>query len=431
MVQKSEILASQPSDVLRIIPDWKKFFKENASHLQQQVIFIAKGGTIDSILDQEGLLTPLHHPVTIEKTIGFSAMEIEEEFKQYALNHRNLGALFPWTAEIPDKIIPWREVKVKQALRISSFDSGQEQNSHLLATLKYVFDMLEKADNICVSGGTDSLAKIVSLCTVILTPYLIKNNKKIIFQGSPESGYEQNSLAVSNITGGLYATIENNLSGGVYTITTSKKEEDKAPAIHILTGLGTVKLHSDGYFYSPNSTPILTIKGNTVHKYPIFDDLKERVKQWELLPDLSAHYLNNSEEFHQLEQVMQSTRIETVENDIPTLDKLYEMGIKTFLIKARGSGTGSTVWKKAIETILGKGDTTVFIITLADQGDVTLDKYKAGLYLPKILSGRTLREETGFVFAVLSHELVINHGYSIKNMQELIDRYCWLSGILE
>src|SRR3989338_8102589 len=430
MIQNGEKISQQPSDILRIIPNWEKFFSENAQYLQKKVVSIAQGGTIDAIKDHEGRLTPIAHPITIELTGNSSALEIVRLFQEKALDHRNLGDLYNWTSTYPAGNIPWQKVEVKYALRISSFDSGQELNPHFLASIKFLYDLLQEVDVICLSGGTDSLAKKVALCSVLLSSYLIKNNKKIIFHGSPESGYKQNSLAVVNITGGLYTAIEEELPGGAYTVTTSKKEKNKQPMIHILPGLGTVKLHSDGFFYSPNSTPLLTIDGGNFHKYPLYDDLKERIKYIELFPDFSEHYLTHEDEITKFEHAMNNTRIETVENDIPALEEFYKYGFRIFLIKARGSGTASPKWKKAIEDILRKKDTTVLIITLADQGDVDLQRYSAGLSIKGVLSGRTLREDAAFMIAALSHELIYNHNYKIDQIQELIERYCWLAGIL-
>ncbi|OGF99010.1 hypothetical protein A2153_03235 [Candidatus Gottesmanbacteria bacterium RBG_16_38_7b] len=67
---------------------------------------------------------------------------------------------------------------------------------------------------------------------------------------------------------------------------------------------------------------------------------------------------------------------------------------------------------------------------MADQGDVDLQRYSAGLSIKGVLSGRTLREDAAFMIAALSHELIYNHNYKIDQIQELIERYCWLAGIL-
>ena len=58
-----------------------------------------------------------------------------EFFNVAGLLTRNLGDLYNWTSTYPAGNIPWQKVEVKYALRISSFDSGQELNPHFLASI--------------------------------------------------------------------------------------------------------------------------------------------------------------------------------------------------------------------------------------------------------------------------------------------------------
>jgi len=80
--------------------------------------------------------------------------------------------------------------------------------------------------------------------------------------------------------------------------------------------------------------------------------------------------------------------------------------------------------------IVVKKNVTVLVITSADSGDVNLKKYAAGLDIKKVISGRTLREEAAMTLAVIGHDLKMNEGYTGDDIQQLIDRFCYLSGMI-
>ena len=170
--------------------------------------------------------------------------------------------------------------------------------------------------------------------------------------------------------------------------------------------------------------------GGTVYKYPLFDDLKERIKQIQILQDLSEFYIADEENFKRLEKILYSGRIETTENDRPGLLRNYDNGVRNFIISARGTGTAHPIWKEEIGKILDNKDTTVMVITAASQGDVDLQKYAAGLYISGVLSGRTLQQDAGIIMVAIIHDLMHNFKYNISQAQEFIERHCWMSGIL-
>lgn len=308
--------------------------------------------------------------------------------------------------------------------RISSFDAGQEQAPHFIAAMIYSMHILEKSDVLIITQGTDSMVNKAALFAATLSPYLFASHKKIIFIGSPESGYIEDSLAIPNITAGLYAGLEHSIPGGVYLITAIREENDIFT--HILPGLSSVKLHTDGLFYAPNTGSIITIHKRTIHKTSLYRDLFARVKNIGLLPYLSNFYLKDSA-IDRLENAFKLISIETIDNDAELLKYHYLAGKRVYLIRARGAGNAPQSWKEAIRVIVEKKDTTVMIVTMADSGDVNLEKYAAGLALPEVLSGRTLREEAAQVLVTICHDLKQNEGYLFEDLQQLIDRYCYLS----
>lgn len=413
--------------LINSISDWELYFKKNTSELTK-ICFIAQGGTIDSIKNEVNKLVPSSHPVTIQKSRILKAFDLAALFEKHKLFYNTLKELYAWTdTQAATVEIPWVDLKLGKAMRISSFDSGQEEIPHFVAALLFITRLLNDFDTVILSQGTDSLVNKAALFSVTLSPYLYASKKKVIFIGSSESGYIENSLAIINILSGLYTSLETFLPGGVYIVSSERYKNENIS--YILPGLGSVKLHADGYFHAPNSGPLLVITKSKVFKTGLYDDLSQRIKNIGLLPYLLKFYLKDSS-IKRLEEVFKLTAIETVDNDARILDHWYKLGKRVFLIKARGAGNASETWKHAISKVAKRKDTTVMIITSADSGDVHLNKYEAGIDLPRVLSGRTLREEAGFVLAAISHDLAQNERYSFDDLQQLIERYCYLSGMV-
>ena len=419
---------SLDSRVWKSIANWKNYFEIQKDILKSSFTFIAQGGTIDSLKNELNKLSPSPHPLTIEKTIGKNTLQINKLILKNVIRTDNLGHLFPWTfTQGKDIKIPWVDLKFRKSARISSFDSGQENFSHFIASLHFSINELSQVENLIISQGTDTLANKACLFAVMLSPYLYASKKKVIFIGSSESGYVEDSLAISNITGGIYTGLEKQLHGGVYIVTAIRKDQNQV--IEILPGLGTVKLHSDGIFHSPNSGAILQIINNRIFKTSLCDDLYERIKNMEIFPYLSRFYFRETT-FDRLEKAFKLAHIVSVDNDSQIIPLLYNKGKRIFIIKARGSGTAPIDWKKQLVNIVVKKNVTVLVITSADSGDVNLKKYAAGLDIKKVISGRTLREEAAMTLAVIGHDLKMNEGYTGDDIQQLIDRFCYLSGMI-
>ncbi|MBI2611349.1 hypothetical protein HYW54_01210 [Candidatus Gottesmanbacteria bacterium] len=415
-------------NIIRVIPNWRIFFDEHRDILFTRCGIYAHGGTIDSYPDVNGELEPLFHSVSIESTDGQSASQIARRFGDERIVASTLGEQYKWSHDQQD-IVPWVNIVVKEVARCSGFDSGQEEEPHFAAGTKFNYELLRIIDLLGKSKGTDSQIDQGNLDAIVLLQFLLKNNKQIAYFGSPEPGIKPNSLAIPNITGGLYALLESELPPNVYIIT-SKRLEDKTIITEILPGLGSVKLHSDGFFYSPNSEPLLTIINGVVYKHELLDKLKQRIQYAHLVPDLSEIYLQNDESVDRLQKALELVSLETVKNPARQLEEHYKDGMRAFVIKARGSGNGPLKWRKAIEDILAKGDTTVMIITLADSGDVDLKKYKAGLYVEGVLSGRTLREDAACILAGIIHDLK-KHNQLNVDPQKMIELFCYLSGMID
>ncbi|MEK7129692.1 MAG: asparaginase domain-containing protein [Patescibacteria group bacterium] len=414
--------------ILRTIRDWEQFFSDHASYFSTHVAVCAQGGTLDAITNEKNKLIPSPHPITINRTRGLSASNIARLFTKHSVGMATLGDLYAWSQTHGKHIsIPWKNLKLARAVRISSFDSGQEQSPHFIASLSYAVDQLSSVDALVITQGTDSLVNKAALFAVTLSPYLYAAKKKVIFVGSSESGYVENSLAISNITGSLYAVAEAVLPGGVYIVTNSRNASGEV--IHILPGLGSVKLHADGLFYAPNTGSILRIEKGRVFKTRLSEDLHQRVKNLGLFPYLAKFYFKDSA-INRLERALENVSIESVDNDPDMLHMHYQKGKRIFLIRARGAGTAPEVWKEAVQKLTKRQDVTIMVITQADRGDVNLVKYAAGLDIPGVLSGRTLREESALVFAAIAHDLRLHEGYSLDDLQQLIERYCYLAGMV-
>ncbi len=416
---------NQSSDaIFEIVPDWRSFFLAHQADFLR-CYFGAKGGSLDSIKGVKGL-TPIAHPLAIERTVGLTGLQIYDLFRSLRKPAENLGVLYNRTSDKAG--IPWFEISMKGIDRISSFGSGQEVASHFLATLHFVYEKLQETDTVYISQGTDTLSNTASLCAVVLSQFLIKRGKKIVFIGSPESIYENNSLAIPNITTGLYVGIKTEIPGGVYVIS-SFRDNDRVFS-NVLPAFNTVKFHADGYFYDPNADPLLTIYGKEVYQHPSFTKFKKILIKKTNLPDLSTKYLINSADKSRLENVLNLVKIETVSNDEDSLEGSYQSGKRVFVIRARGVGNGPIEWINAIKKLMKKGDTTVLIITLADSGDVDLTKYQEGLDIKDVYSGRTLREEAAVNIAAIIHDLHFNGEFSHKRLQQFIETYCYYSGML-
>lgn len=410
------------------INNWQEYFWRNQHYFKSNVGFIAQGGTIDSIRNEKNKLVPYPHPVVISKTSGKKVSNISKLYLKHQISAKILGDLFGWTSsQGKDVFIPWKDLGFKIIKRISSFDSGQEDYIHFLSCLEYAMKQLENLEILVISQGTDSLVNKASLFTTILSPYLYASHKKVIFVGSSESGYSEKSLAIPNVTGALFTAIENRLPGGVYIVTASRIANK--PIIEVFQGLGAVKLHSDSIFHSPNSEAIFTIRENSIYKSVLLKDLIERIKNIELLPYLSRFYFRDHV-FDRLEEAFAKTSIESVENDPKILATHYNMGKRVFIIRARGSGTAPLSWRKNLELLSKKNNVIIIITTSADSGDVNLKKYAAGLDIEGVISGRTLREEAALTLAAISYDLKINEKFNHKDIQQLIERYCYLSGMI-
>ncbi|MBI3954850.1 asparaginase [Candidatus Gottesmanbacteria bacterium] len=416
---------NQSSDaIFEIVPDWKSFFLAHQADFLR-CYFGAKGGSLDSIKGKKGL-KPIDHPLTIEKTTGFTGLQIYDLFRSLRKPAENLGVLYKSTSDKTE--IPWLKVSMNGIDRISSFGSGQEVASHFLATLHFIYEKLQEIDTVYISQGTDTLSNTASLCAVVLSQFLIKRGKKIVFIGSPESIYENNSLAIPNITAGLYVGIQTEIPGGVYVI--SSFRDNDSVFSNVLPAFDTVKFHADGYFYSSNADPLLTIYGKEIYQHQNLTKFKKNLIKKTNFPDLSIQYLINDTDKSQLENVLNLVKIETVSNDEDSLEKSYKSGKRVFVIRARGVGNGPIEWKNTIKKLVKKGDTTVLIITLADSGDVDLTKYQEGLDINGVFNGRTLREEAAVNIAAIIHDLHFNVEFSRKRLQQFIETYCYYSGIL-
>src|SRR3989338_4040562 len=96
VIKSDEWIVQQPTDILRIIPDWKAYFQQNAEFLSNYVKSLAQGGTLDSIKGNSGL-KPIPHYVDIEKTRNLTALKIADLFMQNEKSNPNLGILYKWT----------------------------------------------------------------------------------------------------------------------------------------------------------------------------------------------------------------------------------------------------------------------------------------------------------------------------------------------
>ncbi len=423
-ILRQVIKLNQSSDaIFEIVPDWRNFFLAHQADFLR-CYFGAKGGSLDSIRGVKGL-TPITHPLTIERTAGLTGLQIYDLFRSFRKPAKNLGALYKRTSNKTG--IPWLKLSMRGVDRISSFGSGQEVTSHFLATLYFIYEMLQETDTVYLSQGTDTLSNTASLCVMVLSQFLIKRGKKIVFIGSPESIYENNSLAIPNITAGLYVGIKTEIPGGVYVI--SSFRDDGCVFTNVLPAFDTVKFHADGYFYNPNADPLLTIYGKKVYQHQSFTAFKKILIK-KNLPDLSTKYLINNVDKSRLENIFNLVKIETVSNDADSLDNSYQSGKRVFVIRARGVGNGPIEWTNAIKKLVKKGDVTVLIITSADRGDVDLTKYQEGLDIKGVFSGRTLREEAAVNIAAIIHDLHFSGEFSHKKLQQLIDIYCYYSGML-
>lgn len=414
-------------NVLRDIPDWQEYFLRQQPVLEKECVVTAKGGTVDSLMAVDGL-KPIPHPVTISATERLNAPEIVQAFSRHSTYEKTLGALYTWSAQQAQHV-PWAQVRVKYAGRISSFDSGEEQEPHFTAGIYYDYQILQAANYLLVSQGTDSLVKKAALEAILFSNQLTALKKKVVIAGASKPGTDEGTDAIYNLNAGPYALLESSLPAGAYIVSESVTKDGDI-VTHILPALGAVKLHSDGHFYSPNSGPILEIKGGTVYIHPLYYLLKNRERYFSLFPDFSNKYLSSHSGLLRLQGALEKTCIETVENNPAVLEKQYESGSRVFVIKARGVGNGPPAWKAAIKNLLSKSDTTVIIITLADSGDINLKKYAAGLHVPGVLSGRTLREETAWALGAIIHDLKNNNELGI-DPQKLIELFCYLSGMIE
>ncbi len=409
-------------------PNWPIFFREHRVFLSKKAGIVAQGGTIDSIKNEENKLVPSPHPVTIKRVRNLTSRRIATLFQNHAALSENLGSLYPWVESQGAEVdIPWRQIKMFLMARVSSFDSGEEHGSHFVAALHYATSLLTSLDVLIISQGTDSLANKTALFSVVLSPYLLAAKKKVIFVGSPESGYVEESLSISNISAALFTAVSPSIPPGVYVVTSQRQGGE----IHtdVLPGLGSVKLHTDGYFYSPNTGSLLTINKKEVVNSAMYEDLLARIKQIGLLPYLSKFYLKDTA-IDRLEETTKKVSIETVDNDPNVLRAHYDMGKRVFVVRARGAGNAPENLKKVLAWIAKKTDTTVVVITLADSGDVQLKKYAAGLDIPGVFSGRALREEAAWIMASVVHDLRMHEGYTYEDGQQLIERYCYLSGLV-
>ncbi|GEM_PF-3663098 len=426
--ERNELLSKGNPNILRVIPSWKEYFFQHADTLASDCVVTAQGGTIDSVRNHLNKLTPIPHSVDIPTTRGQKASDIARSFTTQSVSAETLGALYPWTL-IQVAQIPWIESKVRSASRISSFDSAQERNRHFVASIVYDNNALEIINNILRSQGTDTLVDKATLEAIILSQKLVSSGKKIVIAGAAESGYEENSDAISNITSGIYVMLEKLLPGGVYTISSTITNEGEI-ITQVLPGLGSAKLRADGKIYAPNSGPILTIQNGIVFIHPLYTAMKNRFSYFSLLPNFSDIYLQNSTTINRLQEALDTVASETVVNDPSILDRHYEDGKRAFVIKAKGAGNADDEWKTKIADIIARKDTTVIVITNADSGDVNLEKYAAGLYSPGVLSGRTLREEAARVLAGIIQDLSIHDQLSI-HPQKLIELFCYISGMIE
>src|SRR3989338_7095955 len=271
---------------------WQDYFHGFDNYFKTKIGFIAQGGTIDSILNENSKLVPSPHPVVTSKTIGKKVSYINKLYLKHQTSAKILGNLFGWSySQGKDVAIPWKNQELKIIKRISSFDSGQEDHTHFLSFLDYVMKQLENLEVIIISQGTDSLVNKASLFTAVLSPYLYASHKKVIFVGSSESGYKEDTLAIPNVTGALFTAVEKRLPGGIYIVSASRIDGEET--VEVFQGLGVVKLHSDGIFHSPNSEAIFTIRKNLVFESALLKDLIERIKSIELLPYLSRFYFQD------------------------------------------------------------------------------------------------------------------------------------------
>lgn len=426
---KDQFIRDQPTDHFRYIPEWARFFEERNNYFKENVAVLAYGGTLDSIITGSGKLSPTHHPVNISTTRNHSAVSIYRQLQNNIVTTGTMGGLYKWTADHDPKSVPWSEVNPNLAGRVASFDSGQEGQSHFVAETFFGSQLLIKIPNLLLSEGTDSLAKKVALDTITQGRLLAAEDRKIIHFGSPESGYTENSLAPNIVKGALYTACEEQLPGGVYVVSASRMDNGEH-MIQIHSGLSCVKLHSDGYFHSPNSGPLLSIYGGNVYKHAAFDKYSRSHPLFRLTPDFAFNFLLSESSMSDLEELLTKVAIESVENDPRVLDFFYKIGKRIFVIKARGVGNASPEWKEAIERVVKRKNSTVMIITLADQGDVDLKKYEAGLDIESVISGRTLREETAVVLSALLHDLKHRKNVSQEDLQKLIEKYCQIFGMI-
>ncbi len=413
-------------NILRRIPDWRNFFEEYSQILRSRQAMVAQGGTVDGVATPEGLV-PIYHPVNIPYCRNLNAAEIASEFFRLKTPSKNLGEQYIWTAG--QENIPWIDIEPNVALWISSFDSGKEEEKHFTAGLWFDFYLLRHLDEIFKTKGTDSQVEQAVLNAIVLGRFLMDQNKRETFAGSPEPGTVPGSLAISQITAGLYTNLEEKLWPAVYLVS-PERHKDGSVENHIFPALGSVKLNADGYFYAPNTGPLITIKNNVVILEPLYEVIKSRVKYFSLLPDFSKVYLEDRAGCIRLQHALEAVSIETVKNPSRVLDLNYEAGHRVFVVKARGTGNATDGWKEKIEEIIKKGDTTVMVITLADSGDVDLKKYEAGLNVVGVLSGRTLREDAAWILAGIIHDLKINNQLSM-DPQSLINLFCYLSGMID
>lgn len=418
-----ELYSENNPEILCEISNWNNFFQGHAETLRKRSAIRAQGGTLDS---RGKKLSPIEHPVNIESTESLTSVEIAKLFDTHQRFADTLGELYPWSQLHLGKI-PWQEVSLGSSVRISSFDSGQEEEPHFLASVLHHQRILKDFDFLINSQGTDSLVEKSTLFAILFSSKLLSSNKKITFLGSPESGFKPDSVAIPNISAGIYVGLEKALPGGVY-IVSSRKSKGQIET-QILPALGSVKLHAKGFFYAPNSGPLVSITDGSVFLHPLYHEIKKRLPYFSWLPDLTQIYLRDEEGVLRLERALQNTVIETVKNSPKILDKWYEEGHRAFVLMAKGEGNAPPKWKRKIKEIIDKGDTTVMIITLADSGDINLKAYEAGLDVEGVMSGRTLREDAAWILAGILHDLKM-HNQLPMDVQKLVELYCFLSGMI-
>jgi L-asparaginase/Glu-tRNA(Gln) amidotransferase subunit D len=278
------------------------------------------------------------------------------------------------------------------------------------------------------TGGTDTKVQSAGLVSILLSNFLSFQDKKIIYVSSPTSGYDVDSLAVTNITVGLYSLLEKALPGGVYVIS-SERYQGRVIS-YILPALAAIKHDANGFFTAPDTGPVLTIIDGRIYQCPLLEKLRDREKYVEFLLDLSEIYLEDESSLLRLEQALESVSFEDVSNPVSDMDDHYQKGKRVFIVQSRGLGNGPEIWREKIREVLACGDTTVMVIADGEKGDANLKAYQAGLYTEGVLSGRTLRRDIAWSLGAVIHDLKM-HGQLNLNEQAMVNLYCYLSGMID